>query len=76
MFGLLKCQHPFKYLHVQKQPTRGSFGKDFFKDTMHLYCMKCGKKNLDIKYATPIGGVDAMFGRWDKEIKEANNENL
>lgn len=63
------CRHPFKYLVVQKDLTSKpnpindtddvrALGVTYTDISYHLHCIKCGKDDLTIKYASCSEGDD------------------
>ena len=47
--AIFKCNHPAKFLYVEKEPTVKPVDEWFNHVTYHLFCGKCGEK-VDIKY--------------------------
>ena len=64
------CGHKAKHLHARDGMTEApskDFPEDFTTVTYHLYCTLCDKE-INIKYAKLIGGVDAFFERGRSRI--------
>lgn len=59
---LFQCKHPAKQLQVKKDSTETIIDKDFIEVTHHLHCSWCNK-DVDIKYAKLIGGVEGFLKR-------------
>jgi len=60
---LFGCDHPWHRLGVNRaKPTIEAVDADYEHVTFHLFCRECGK-NLNIKCATFVGGVDEFLNR-------------
>ena len=62
MFGLFKCNHPFKYIHVRDSEFTERINADFDRVTYHLYCRKCNEK-LPLSYARMVGSTKEFLNR-------------
>ena len=64
------CGHKAKHLHVRDGMTEApskDYPRDFIDVNIKLYCTSCGK-DVDIKYAKLIGGVDAFLERGRSKV--------